>query len=241
MADHKLVLEKRTITGKKLKNLRAEDKIPSVIYGADVKEPILAASDYNATEKVARAAGHHSPVDLTIEGKEQLALIKEVAIDPVTRRILNVSFQAISADAEVEATTPIVIENFEESEASKLHLAYLQVLEDIDVKAKPSDLKSKLVVDGSKLASTDDRLTIADIQLPAGVSFVDPDIDINQVVANVYDPAAEAAAREAAEKAEAEAAAAEAAEAGEGEEEAKEEAPAEADKGEDKPAEEKSE
>ncbi len=245
MADHKLVLEKRTITGKKLKNLRAEDKIPSVIYGADVKEPILAASDYNATEKVARAAGHHSPVDLTIDGKEQLALIKEVAIDPVTRRILNVSFQAISADAEVEATTPIVIENFEESEASKLHLAYLQVLEDIDVKAKPSDLKSKLVVDGSKLASTDDRLTIADIQLPAGVSFVDPDIDMNQVVANVYDPAAEAAAREAAEKAEAEAAAAAAAEAGEGEEAAGAEAPAEgegeADKDEDKPAEEKSE
>lgn len=241
MADHKLVLEKRTITGKKLKNLRAESKIPSVIYGADVKEPILAMSDYNATEKVARAAGHHSPVDLTIEGKEQLALIKEVAIDPVTRRILNVSFQAISADAEVEATTPIVIENFEESEASKLHLAYLQVLEDVDVKAKPSDLKSKLVVDGSKLASTDDRLTIADIQLPAGVSFVDPDIDMNQVVANVYDPAAEAAAREAAEKAEAEAATTEAAEASEGEE-TKEEAPAEGegDKG-DKPAEEKSE
>ena len=202
MADFKLVLEKRTATGKKLKGLRAEDKIPSVIYG--LEQPILVASDYNATDKVARAAGYHSPVSLDIAGKQQLAIIKDVAIDPVTRRIMNVSFQAISADAAVEATTPIVIENFDASEAAKLHLAYLQVLEEIEVKAKPSDLPDKLAIDASKLASTDDRLTIADINLPNGVAFVDPEIEMDQVVANVYDPAAEAAAREAADKAAAE-------------------------------------
>ena len=42
MAEYKLALEKREITGKKLKALRAEGKIPSVIYGG--KEPVLAAS-----------------------------------------------------------------------------------------------------------------------------------------------------------------------------------------------------
>lgn len=213
MADYKLLLDKRTVTGKKVKALRAEDKIPSVVYGEG--EPVLTVSDYNATEKIVRAAGYHSPVDLTVDGKAQLAIVKDVAIDPVTRRINNVSFQAISADAEVEATTPIVIENFDASEAAKLHLAYLQVLEEIEVKAKPSDLKSKLVVDASKLASTDDRLTIADIQLPTGVAFVDPEIDMDQVVANVYDPAAEAAAREAADKKAAEEAAATEGEGGE--------------------------
>lgn len=239
MADFTLALEKRTVTGKKLKNLRAEDKIPSVVYGKD--EPILAASDYNTTEKIARAAGYHSPVSLDIDGKTQLAIIKDVAIDPVSRRILNVSFQAISADAKVEATTPIVIENFDASEAAKLHLAYLQVLEEVEIKAKPSDLPSKLAIDATKLASTDDRLTIADIQLPTGVEFVDPETDMNQVVANVYDPAAEAAAREAAEKKAAEEAAAEAAESAEGEEES-EEKPAEGEeKSDEKPAEEKAE
>ena len=50
MAEYKLSLEKRELTGKKLKVLRASGLIPSVIYGG--KEPVLAASEYVATEKV---------------------------------------------------------------------------------------------------------------------------------------------------------------------------------------------
>ncbi len=83
MSEIKLNLEARTLTGKKLASLRAEGKIPSVIYGE--KEPILASSDYVETEKVLRVAGYHSPVELTIDKKNQLALVEDVAIDPVSR------------------------------------------------------------------------------------------------------------------------------------------------------------
>ena len=41
--------------------------------------------------------------------------------------------------------------------------------------------------------------------MPNGVSFSDKELDMNQVVASLYDPVAEAAAREAEEKAAAEA------------------------------------
>lgn len=197
MAEQKLALTKRTLTGKKLKSLRAEDQIPSVIYGDAGVEPILTASDYNATEKVLRAAGYHSPIDLEIDGKAQLAIAKAIDLDPVTRRILNVEFRAISADAVVEATTPITVVNFDSSDAAKLHLVYLQVMEEIEVKAKPADLPKEITVDASKLAKADDRLTVSDLQLPKGVELVDKDLDGNTPVANVYDPAAEAAAREA--------------------------------------------
>ncbi|MBR2997028.1 50S ribosomal protein L25 [Candidatus Saccharibacteria bacterium] len=221
MAEYKLALKKRTLTGKKLKSLRAEGLIPSVIYGGK-SEPILAASEYNSTDKVVRAAGHHSPVDLDIEGKKQLAIIKNVDVHPTSRRIVNIEFRAISAKAVVEAAAPIKIINFEESEAHKLHYAFLQVLEEIDVKAKPSDLPSELNVDASKLATLEDKLTIADIVLPEGVEFANKELDLSSIVANVFDPVAEAAAREAKEAAEA-AATAEAAEAeGEGEESAEE-------------------
>ena len=77
MAEYKLTLEKREVTGKKLKDLRATGMIPSVVYGGG-KEPELMASEYVATEKVLLGAGYHSPIDLTVDGKKKLAIVKEV-------------------------------------------------------------------------------------------------------------------------------------------------------------------
>ena len=200
MAEYKLSLEKREVSGKKLKDLRAKGLIPSVVYGG--KEPVLAASEYVATEKVLSGAGYHSPIDLDVAGKKHLAIVKDVQIDPVSRKIINIEFQAISTNEVVEATTPIVIVNFEASEASKIyHFAMTQAMEEIDVKAKPADLPKELVIDATNLKEVDDKLTIADIKLPAGVEFADKEIDAEQVVASLYDPAAEAAAREAEEEA----------------------------------------
>ena len=56
-------------------------------------------------------------------------------------------------------------------------------------------------------------MTIADIKLPAGVTLADKELDPEQAVANVYDPAEEAAEREAEAEADKAAEAARAAEA----------------------------
>ena len=206
MAEYKLSLEKREATGKKLKNLRAAGMIPSVVFGGG-KEPMLMASEYVATEKVLLAAGYHSPIDLTVDGKKKMAIVKDVHIDPVSRKIMNIEFQAISAKEAVVATTPVVVVNFEESEASKTyHLAMNVAIDEIDVKAKPADLPKELTVDASGMVSVDDKLTLAAIKLPEGVEFADKEIDLESVVVSLYDPAAEAekrAAEEAAAEAEA--------------------------------------
>ena len=131
MAEYKLSLQKREITGKKLKALRAEGLIPSVVYGD--KTPALASSEYVATEKVLALAGYHSPIDLDLDGKKTLAIVKDVQIDPVSRKIVNIEFQAISANEVVEATTPIIILNYEESDASKLyHFAMTKALDKVN-------------------------------------------------------------------------------------------------------------
>ena len=211
MAEYKLSLENREITGKKLKGLREKGMIPSVVYGG--KEPILLASEYVATEKVLEKAGYHSPIDLDMAGKKHLAIVKDVQIDPVSRRIMNVEFQAISAKESVTATTPIVIMNFETSEASKTyHFALNQALEEIDVKAKPADLPKELEIDAINMKEVEDKLAIADIVLPEGVEFADKEINHEQVVASLYDPAAEAEKREAEAEAAEEASAEEGAE-----------------------------
>ncbi len=213
MSEDKLSLAKRELTGKKVKDLRAQGLIPSVVFGGK-DEPILTQSPYNETEKVLLSAGYHSPIDLDIAGKKQMALVKVVHVDPVKRTIQNVEFQAISANQVVEATTPIEIVNFEKSDASKAHLAILQVMEEIDVKAKPVDLPESITVDASGLKTVDDGITIADLALPKGVELADKELDPESAIANVYDPVQEAAEREAeaeADKAAEEARAAEAA------------------------------
>ncbi|MBR5669588.1 50S ribosomal protein L25 [Candidatus Saccharibacteria bacterium] len=195
MSEEKLALAKREVSGKKVKNLREQGLIPSVVFGG--KAPIMTQSAYNETEKAVRIAGYHSPIDLTIDGKKQMALVKNVAMDPVKRKILNIEFQAISANEVVEATAPIKLVGFETSDANKAHLVLSQVLEEIDIKAKPADLPEAIEIDASKLATVEDGLTVADIILPAGVEFADKELDKELPIANVYDPAEEAAEREA--------------------------------------------
>ena len=203
MSDIKLSLENRTATGKKARAIRAEGLVPSVIYGGE-GEPVLAQSTYNDTEKALRAAGYHSTLDIEVDGKKNMAIVKNIDIDPVSRRIINVEFQTVSADKPVEATTPIKLAGFEESEAAKLHYQTTQSIEEIEIKAKPADLPKEITIDASKLATLDDKLTIADLVLPKGVELADKELSSEQVIVTLYDPAAEAAAREAADAAAAE-------------------------------------
>ena len=196
MSDIKLSLEKRTATGKKLRAVRADGFIPSVVYGGE-GEPVLVQSAYNDTVKALKAAGYHSTLDIKVDGKDLMAIVKNIDIDPVSRRILNVEFQTVSADKAVEATTPIVLVNYEESEAAKLHYEINQSIEEIEIKAKPADLPKEIELDAAKLATLDDKLTIADLVLPKGVELADKELSSEQAIATLYDPAAEAAAREA--------------------------------------------
>ena len=218
MSEISLNLTKRELTGKKAKSLREKGIVPSVVFGG--KEPILTQSEYVETDKAVRAVGYHSPLDLVIDGKKQMAMVKTVAMDPVKHTFINIEFQSIKANAVVEATAPIVVVNYESSDASKAHLEILHVLEEVEVKAKPADLPEAIEVDASKLAAAGDRLIVADIVLPKGVEFADKEIDTEAVIAT---EAAERDAKAESDKAAEDARAAEA-EAEAAEEEKKEEA-----------------
>jgi large subunit ribosomal protein L25 len=128
-------------------------------------------------------------------------------MDYVKNRISHVSFQAISADQIVTTEVPIEAVAFDESEAGKAGLEVMQSIESIEIKAKPADLPEKLEVDAAGTKEPGDRLTVADIALPSGVSLADAD-EAELTIASIIDPAAEAAKAEAAAKAAAEAEAA---------------------------------
>ena len=96
------------------------------------------------------------------------------------------------------AEVPIRLVGEGESEAEKAGLVVLQAIETIEIKAKPADLPEAIEVSIVKLATTDDKLTLEQLELPRGVNFADNEQDTSLVVANVYEPAALQAANDAA-------------------------------------------
>lgn len=202
-------LKKREIFGKKVKQLREQGLTPVVVYGAGI-EPTPAQVESTAAAKVFKAAGHHAPVHVTVDGKKKIAMIKEVDIDPVRHDIRHIAFHAVKQNQPVEAEVAIRLLGEGESEAEKAGLVILQALDTVQVKALPMDLPEAVEVDITALKDAGDRVTLADAKLPNGVEFVERDDGRNDeeeeekpsitdlMVASVWEPAALQAANEAA-------------------------------------------
>lgn len=70
-------------------------------------EPVAVQVDQVLMGKVYAAAGKHAPVHLSIGDKKRIAMIKDVEVDNVKRRINHVSFHAVRQNKPVEAEVPI--------------------------------------------------------------------------------------------------------------------------------------
>lgn len=197
MNDISLKLNQREAVGKKAAKLRSEGMIPSVVYGGK-GDPIATQSPSIETTKAVRAAGKHSPVHLTIDGKKKLAIIKTIDIDPVKHAVRHVAFHTIKQNEAIVTEVPIRLVGLGESDAEKAGLVILQALEHIEVKAKPANSPESLDVSVEHLATDEDKLTLGDITLPEGVEWAHVDQDKDIVIANVYEPSALQAANDAA-------------------------------------------
>jgi large subunit ribosomal protein L25 len=195
MADElKLALQERTVTGKAVKHLRSEGLVPAVIHDHG-KPSIQVSVAYIPVMKAYHQAGKHHPLELTVGNKRFTALIKDAEFDPRKHQLNHVVFGAVKADEKVEAEIPLRLS--EDIPAEKVSLVVITQLDTIEVEALPKDLPDEIVVDASSLAEVGDKITVADIQLPAGVVLADPE-QADKLIAVVYEPSALAAANDAA-------------------------------------------
>jgi large subunit ribosomal protein L25 len=197
MSDITLKLDTRTLAGKKVTKLREQGFVPSVVYGGHA-DPLSTQSPAVETTKVAHAAGKHTPVHLTIDGKKKLAIIKDIDIDPVKRSVRHIAFHTIKQNETITTEVPVVLAGQGESAAERAGLIVLQAIEKLEVKAIPARLPESIEMSIIDLATTEDKLTVGDIILPEGVEFADVDQDMDLVIANVYEPSALQAANDAA-------------------------------------------
>lgn len=197
MNDIVLKLDKRTAEGKKIVKLRRAGLVPGIVYGGH-DESIMVQSPEVETVKVVRSAGKHSPVNLLIDGKKKLAIIKSIDFDPVKHTLRHVAYHTIKQNEVITTQVPVVLLEQSTSPAERAGLVILQAIESIEIKAKPADLPESIEVSCDSLATAEDKITIGDIKLPNGVEFADIDQDMDLVIANVYEPSALQAANEAA-------------------------------------------
>ncbi len=167
--DAPVKLEQRTITGKGLNRLRHDGVVPAVIHnhGQDSIHVMGAAAEL---AKVYQAAGKHHPLNLEVGDAKYLALIKDAHFNPVNRRLQHLVFQAIKQDEKVEAEIPIRIEG--DIPAEKIGLMVLHQLDTVEIEALPKNLPDELVVSAAILAELHDKITVADITLPEGVTLL---------------------------------------------------------------------
>lgn len=192
-----LTLQTRNVTGKAVKHLRKDNVVPAVIHDHG-KPSVIVMGSYLDIVKVVQKAGKNHPVTLNAGGQHYTALIKQADFDPKKHQLRHVVFNAVKADEEVDAEVPVEIrysEGNESTPAERAGLVVLHQLESVEVKALPRDLPEALYVDGEKLVEAGDSLTVADLNVPKGVTIA---TEPTHPVVTVFEPSALQAANDAA-------------------------------------------
>lgn len=196
MSETALVVATREGTGKSVnRKLRAAGRIPAILYGQG-RESVAIALDPRALEKVLRAGGANTLLDLTVEGRSDLgkpvALVKELQRHPIRGTILHADLYQVDLTRTVEVEVPIHLLG----KPKGLDFGGLleHTLREVKLECLPRSIPAAIEVDVSNL-EIGDVVHVRDLPLPEGVSLVsDPDLG----VAHVALPQAEEAPAEAA-------------------------------------------
>jgi len=107
MAAEKITAEKRTEFGKgAARRIRRDDKIPAVVYGHG-NEPIHLTLPGHDTMMALKHGGANALLELQIDGETQLALTKQVQVDPIRRVLEHVDFVAVRRGERVTVDVPV--------------------------------------------------------------------------------------------------------------------------------------
>ena len=164
--DVSLVLQERTVLGKQVRGLRREGMVPAVIHDHGKTSQHVMAS-YVDVSKAFQSAGKHHPINLTLGSKKYMALIKDVDFEPTKHLIRHLVFNAIAADEKQQTEVPVHLVG--DIPAEKAGLMVIRSLDAVEIEALPKDLIDELSVDVSGLTEIGDKVTVADIKVPAAV------------------------------------------------------------------------
>ena len=164
-----LIAETRTEFGKGAsRRARRAAKVPAVLYGHGA-DPVHIDVPGHDLFLIVRGT-KNALVELKVDGKSQLALVKEIQVHPVSRNLLHADFLAVKAGEKVDVEVPVVVDG--ESAPGTAHtIEEFTILVKASATAIPEDLK--VSIEGLEAGSA---VRVADLVLPAGVEVeLDPE------------------------------------------------------------------
>lgn len=194
--DTKVQAEVRENFGKGFaRRLRAAGKIPAVIYGHGTAPVHVALPGHQMSLLVRRA---NAVIELDLEGKEQLALVKDVQKDPVRQIIEHIDLLVVKKGEKVQVEVPVVVVG----EPASGTIANLDA-QTIALEVEATHIPEHVEVDVEGLEDGT-HITAADLKLPKGASLA---ADAELLIVAISVPASTLAAEEEIAEADAEAAA----------------------------------
>lgn len=180
MSDDMIYLDAtvRTEFGKgAARRARRDGRIPAVLYGHGGDTVHLSLPGHDTF--LALRGNPNAVVTLKYDGTEQLALTRDVQVDPVKRAIKHVDMFGIKRGEKVVVEIPIAIEG--ESAPDTIHTLELQT---VTVRAEALSLPEEIVanIDGLQVG---DAVRAADLKLPEGVEL---EQDPEDVFVLIYEP-----------------------------------------------------
>jgi large subunit ribosomal protein L25 len=157
------------------RRLRAEGKVPGVVYGHGANPLPVAVAGRELRVALTGDAGANALLSLRAGGKTYLTVARELQRHPVRGTVTHVDFQIVRRDEIIGADVALVLVG----DATEVHHGdglVDQQLFTLPVRAKPADIPTSVEVDISGL-TIGSVIRIGDVSLPAGVT-VDLDDEV---------------------------------------------------------------
>ena len=164
----------RTETGKKAsRNLRKSDLIPCNLYGEKRENGLPVAENFTVSAAEVRNLIYtpdiHS-VNLTIDGKEHKAIVKELQFHPVTDKLLHIDFYEITDKKPIVIAVPIKLNGLAEGVRAGGKLA--ASVRSLKVRAAYTQIPERLEIDVTNLG-LGKTIKVADLSFE-GLELVTP-------------------------------------------------------------------
>ncbi|HEY0141797.1 MAG TPA: 50S ribosomal protein L25 [Thermoanaerobaculia bacterium] len=175
MAEVTLEVTRREKTGKEVaKKLRKEGKVPAVVYGGH-KEPVAIQVDRKVVSELIHKSEHgiRSVFLLKMAGTDQQrhAMIKQLEIDPISRRMKHIDFVRVVMDEMVRVTVPVHLTGVAKGVKEAGAMLDFQARE-LHIECLPNAIPDSIDIDVTPLTGHD-FFRIKDIPLPEGVKVLD--------------------------------------------------------------------
>ncbi|GAB3600656.1 50S ribosomal protein L25/general stress protein Ctc [Microbacterium tumbae] len=184
--DTKVLAELRESFGKGFaRRLRAAGKIPAVLYGHGT-EPVHVALPGHQVGLIIRRA--NALLELDIEGKSHLALVKDVQKDPVHQIIEHIDLLVVRKGEKIQVDVPLTVTG-ESAPGTVANLENTTLAVEVEATHIPEHIE--LSIEGLEDGA---HITAADVALPQGATLLaDPEL----LIVAVYIPSAASADGEA--------------------------------------------